>query len=127
MSVNSFSFFTRKMVVDPNFNDLNPNSENNADDLDMQKSIAASLDDVLDVAKTHPSESSTPPSTLSFDPEAAVKAIADVYRRAVADDEDSDDDGDYVSDDDDFDCDGLREFMFVQMHGQEAYDAWTYG
>ena len=29
--------------------------------------------------------------TLAFDPEAAVKAIADVYRQAVADDDDSDD------------------------------------
>ena len=43
--------------------------------------------------------------TLAFDPEAAVRAIADVYRQAVADDDDSDDDGDY----NDYDEDGNYE------------------
>ena len=43
--------------------------------------------------------------TLAFDPEAAAKAIADVYRQAVADDDGSDDDGDY----NDYDEDGNYE------------------
>lgn len=33
----------------------------------------------------------------------------------------------FVIDDDDYDYEGLGESMFIQRHGQEAYDAWAHG